>query len=68
MILSKFSKKTSDQKQKSNKEDKLMFDKIKDYIVTVVEDEKMDVAEFIGLIEVILDAIFGFIKKEEEIA
>lgn len=45
-----------------------MFDTIKEYIVKVVEDEKMDVAEFIGLIEVILDAIFGFIKKEEEIA
>lgn len=45
-----------------------MFNTIKDYIVKVVEDEKMDVAEFIGLIGVILDAIFGFIKKEEEIA
>lgn len=45
-----------------------MFDTIKEYIAKVVADEKMDVAEFIGLIEVILDAIFGFIKKEEEIA
>lgn len=45
-----------------------MFDKIKAYITKVVEDEKMDVAEFIGLIEVVVEAIFGFIKKEEEIA
>ena len=45
-----------------------MFDKIKEFFVTVIDTKEFKVADFLAVVQEVLVAIFGFIKKEEEIA
>lgn len=45
-----------------------MFDKVKEFITKTVDSGEFVVADFIALVQELVAAIFGFIKKEEEIA
>jgi len=41
-----------------------MFDTIKEFFVNVIETGEFDVAEFIGIIQALVEAIFGIVNKE----